>query len=104
MGWQSIQTIGASACVIFILLQNILKMAKCTFWYQLTQFVPDQVQRAIKWLCVCVCVCVVFLILCNAILITVILHIYMFYFALIQLFGCQSLTNACLVIVSLELQ
>jgi len=32
MGWQSIQTVGASACIIFILLQKIQKMAKCTFW------------------------------------------------------------------------
>ena len=44
------------ACVIFILHQKIQKMAKCTFWYQLTQIVPDKVQRAVKW-CVCVCVC-----------------------------------------------
>jgi len=27
MEWQSIQTVGASACVIFILLQKIQKMA-----------------------------------------------------------------------------
>ena len=47
-----------SACVIFILHQKIQKMAKCTFWYQLTQVVPDKVQRAVKWLYVCVCVCV----------------------------------------------
>jgi len=50
-----IQIVGASACVIFILLQKIQKMAKCTFWYRLTQVVPDKVHRAVKWLCVCVC-------------------------------------------------
>jgi len=50
---QSIRIVGASACVIFILLQKIQKMAKCTFWYQLTWVVLDNVQRAIKWLCVC---------------------------------------------------
>jgi len=50
MGWQSIWIFGASACVIFILHQKIQKMAKCTFWYQLTQVVPDKVQRAVKWL------------------------------------------------------
>jgi len=35
MGWQSIWTVGASACVIFILLQKIQKMAKkdMTFGY-----------------------------------------------------------------------
>ena len=55
MGWQSIQIVGASACVIFILLQKIQKMVKCTFWYRLTRVVLDKVQRAIKWLCV-VCV------------------------------------------------
>jgi len=56
MGWQSIWIVGASACVIFILLQKIQKMAKCTFRYQLklTRIVPHKVQRAIKWLCVCV--------------------------------------------------
>jgi len=53
MGWQSIRIVGASACVIFILHQKIQKMAKCAFWYQLTQVVPDKVQRAVKWLCVC---------------------------------------------------
>jgi len=59
MGWQSIPIVGASACVIFLLHQKIQKMAKCTFWYQLIQVVPDKVQRAVKWLCVCVCcVCV----------------------------------------------
>jgi len=40
MGWQSIRTVGASACVIFILHQKIQKMAKCTFWYWLIQVVP----------------------------------------------------------------
>ena len=49
MGWQSIQIVGASACVIFILHQKIQKMTKCTFWYQLTRVVPDKVQRAVKW-------------------------------------------------------
>ena len=55
MVWQSIRIVGASACVIFVLHQKIQKMAKCTFWYQLTRVVPDKVQRAVKWLCVCVC-------------------------------------------------
>ena len=50
MGRQSIQMIGASACVIFILLQKIQKMAKCTFWYRLTRVAPDKVQTAVKWL------------------------------------------------------
>jgi len=54
MGWQSIQIVGASAYAIFILLQKIQKMVKCTFWYRLTRVVPDKVQRAVKWLCVCV--------------------------------------------------
>jgi len=49
------QIVGASACVIFILLQKIQKMAKCTFWCRLTRVVLDKVQRAVKWLC-CVCV------------------------------------------------
>jgi len=49
-GWQSFRIVGASACVIFILQQNIQKMAKCTFWYWLTQVIPDIFQRAIKWL------------------------------------------------------
>jgi len=53
-GWQSIRIVGMSACVIFTLHQKIQKMAKCTLWYQLTQVVPDKVQRAVKWLCVCV--------------------------------------------------
>jgi len=53
-GWQSIWTVGASACVIFILHQKIQKMEKCTFWYELNQVVPDKVQRAVKWLCVLV--------------------------------------------------
>ena len=52
MGWQSIWIVGESACVIFILHQKIQKMAKCTFWHQLTQVVPDKVQRVVKWLCV----------------------------------------------------
>ena len=56
MGWQSIQIVGVSACVIFILHQKIQKMAKCTFWYQLTRVIPDKVQRDVKWLCVCVTV------------------------------------------------
>jgi len=51
-GWQSIRIVGASAYVIFILLQKIQKMVKCTFWYQLTRVVPDEVQKAVKWLCV----------------------------------------------------
>ena len=58
MGWQSIRTVGVSAFVIFILHQKIQKMAKCSFWYQLTWVVQNKVQRAVKWLCVCVCVCV----------------------------------------------
>jgi len=52
MWWQSIRIVGASACVIFILHQKMQKMAKCTFWYQLTRVVPDKVQRAVKWLSV----------------------------------------------------
>jgi len=52
MGWQSIWVVGASACVIFIGHQKIQKMAKCTFWYQLTRVVPDEVQRAVKGLSV----------------------------------------------------
>jgi len=55
MGWQSIQIVGVSACVIFILLQKIQKMAKCIFWYWLTRVVPDKVHRAVKWFFVCVC-------------------------------------------------
>ena len=55
-GWQSIQIVGAFAGVIFILLQKIQKMVKCTFWCQLTRVVPDNVQRAVKWLYICVCV------------------------------------------------
>jgi len=52
-GWQSIWIVDVSAySVIFILHQKIQKMAKCTFWYQLTRVVPDKVQRAVKWLCV----------------------------------------------------
>jgi len=43
MGWHSIQIVGVSACVIFILHQKIQKMAKCTFWYQFTQVVLDKV-------------------------------------------------------------
>ena len=48
-----------SACVIFILHQKIQKMAKYTFWYQLTRIVPDKVQRAVKWLSLCVLLLVV---------------------------------------------
>jgi len=33
IGWQSIQIVVASTCVIFILHQKIQKMVKCTFWY-----------------------------------------------------------------------
>jgi len=40
--------LGVFACVVFILHQKIQKMAKCTFWYQLTQVVLDKVQRAVK--------------------------------------------------------
>jgi len=58
MGWQSIQIVGASACVIFSLLQKIQKMAKCTFCYRLTRVVPDKVHRAVKLLCV---VCSIYL-------------------------------------------
>ena len=57
MGWQSIWTVGVSACDILILHQNIQKMAKCTIWYQLTRVVLDKVRRSVKWLCVYVCVC-----------------------------------------------
>jgi len=49
-GWQSIQTVGASDCAIFICHQKIQKMAKYTSWYWLTRVVPDKVQKAIKWL------------------------------------------------------
>jgi len=49
-GWQSIRTVGVSACVIFILHWKIQKMVKCTFQHQLTRVVPDKVQRAVKWL------------------------------------------------------
>ena len=52
MWWQSIRIVGVTACIIFILHQRIQKVAKCTFWYQLTRVVPDKVQRAVKWLCV----------------------------------------------------
>jgi len=59
MSWQSIQIVGASACVIFILLQKIQKMAKCSFWYWHTWVLPDKVHRAVKWLCVvCMRACV----------------------------------------------
>jgi len=51
VGWQSIRIVGVSACAIFILHQKIQKVAKCTFWYQLTRVVPDKVQRNVKWLC-----------------------------------------------------
>ena len=44
--------VGASAYVIFILLPEIQKMAKCTFRYRLTSVVPDKVHRAVKWFCV----------------------------------------------------
>ena len=50
MGWQSIQVVDASACVIFLLLQKIQKMAKCTFWYQITWVVLDKFQKAVEWL------------------------------------------------------
>jgi len=46
-GWQSIWIVGVSACVIFILHQKMQKMAKFTFWYQLTRVVLDKVQRAV---------------------------------------------------------
>ena len=52
MRWQSIQIVSVSACVVFILHQKIQKMAKCTFWYQLTRVISVKVQRAVKWLCV----------------------------------------------------
>ena len=57
-GVHSIQIVGASACVIFILLQKIQKMAKYTFLYRLTRVVPDKVHRAVFKMVVCVCVCV----------------------------------------------
>jgi len=53
MGWQYIWIVGVPACVIFILHKKIQKMAKCTFWYQLTRDVLDKLHRAVKWLCVC---------------------------------------------------
>jgi len=52
MGWAVHPIVGASAYVIFILLQKIQKMVKCIFWYRLTWVVLDKVQRAVKWLCV----------------------------------------------------
>jgi len=30
-------------------------VGECFFWYRLTRVVPDNVHRAVKWLCVCVC-------------------------------------------------
>jgi len=63
-GHQLVWIVGASACVIFILLQKIQKVAKCTFWYQLTGVVPDKIKRVVKWLCVCVCLMTVPLV-CN---------------------------------------
>jgi len=51
-GWQSVRIVGVYACVIFNLHQKIQKIAKCTFWYQLTRVVPDKVKRAVEWLCV----------------------------------------------------
>ena len=34
-------------------------MGECFFWYQLTQIVPDKIQRAIKQMCeLCVYMCV----------------------------------------------
>ena len=57
MGWQSIQIVGVSAYVIFILLQKMQKMAKCTFWYQLTRVVPDKIHEGCKTgVCVCACI------------------------------------------------
>jgi len=56
MGWQSIQIVGASASVIFILHQKIQKVVKCTFWYWLTRVVPDRVHRAAKMVVVVVVV------------------------------------------------
>jgi len=46
---------GVSACVIFILQQKIQKMAKYTFWYQLTRVVPDSPESCKMVVC-CVCV------------------------------------------------
>jgi len=50
--------VGVSACVIFILQEKIQKMAKCTFWYQLTWVVPGSPESCKMVVCVCVCVCV----------------------------------------------
>jgi len=58
MEWQSIRIAGASACVIFIVLQKIQKTPKCTFWFWLTRVVPDKVQRAISYKMVVVVVVV----------------------------------------------
>jgi len=58
-GVQSFWIVGVSGCVIFILHQTIQKMAKYTFWYQLTRVVPDKVHRAVKWLCLLYVVCCV---------------------------------------------
>jgi len=30
-------------------------VGECFFLYRLTRFVPDKIQRAVKWSCVCVC-------------------------------------------------
>jgi len=57
-GWQSIRIVGVSACVICILHQKIQKMAKCTFWYQLTQGCPGQSPESCKMV-VCVSVYVI---------------------------------------------
>jgi len=62
MEWQSIQIVGASACVIFILLQKIQKMVKSTR-YLLVPAHPGcpgqspQSREMVVYVCVCVCVC-----------------------------------------------
>jgi len=86
MGWQFIRIVGVSACVIFTLHQNNQKMAKCTFWYQLTLVVPGKVQRAPKWFCVYVYV-YVYVMFFNDHLI--IYSIMLAFFQNISLFGFQ---------------
>jgi len=50
-----VEVLVSNLC-INILHQKIKNIVKCNFWYQLTQVVPDKVQRTVKWLYVCVCV------------------------------------------------
>jgi len=54
-------------------------------------------QNSIYWCVMYFVLYFLFYVIPSTILITVIPHIYMFYFVLIQLFGCWSLVNAYLV-------